>query len=240
MPEAIPGPLCVVLPTYNEAEGIESIVSAILGQIPSDGRILIVDDSSPDGTGQIADRLAARHDAVSVLHRARKEGLGPAYVAGFRRALDDGAAIVGQMDSDFSHDPEELPKLIAATATADMAIGSRYVSEGAIADWGPGRRSISRFGNVYARAILGAPLRDLTGGFRVIRREVIEAVRPETITARGYAFQIELAWRAMRAGFRLVEVPITFRDRRVGASKMSRAIIAEAVWRVPAMRMRGW
>ncbi len=239
MPEPAPGPLCVVLPTYNEAEGIEAIVDAVLERLPEDGRILIVDDSSPDGTGQIADRLAAEHEPVSVLHRPQKQGLGPAYIAGFRAALDAGAGLVGQMDSDFSHDPAELPKLVAAIETADLAIGSRYVADGHIDDWGPGRLAISRFGNVYARTILRAPVQDLTGGFRVVRRAVLEAVDPESITARGYAFQIELAWRALREGFRVVEVPITFRDRRVGASKMSRRIVAEAVWRVPSMRLRG-
>jgi dolichol-phosphate mannosyltransferase len=229
----------VILPTFNEAETIEDVVSAVLERLPLESRILIVDDSSPDGTGRIADRLAAEEAAVSVLHRGRKEGLGRAYVAGFREALAGGAELVVQMDSDFSHDPADLPRLLEAAATADMVIGSRYVADGAIADWGPGRRAISRFGNVYARAMLGASVQDLTGGYRVLRRAVLESVRPETISARGYAFQIELAWRAMRAGFRLVEVPITFRDRRVGESKMTRSIVAEAVWRVPAMRLRG-
>ncbi len=228
-----------VLPTYNEAETIEAISAAVLSHLPSGARVLIVDDNSPDGTGQIADRLARERTEIEVLHRPVKEGLGPAYAAGFSRALRGGAGLVVQMDSDFSHDPADLPRLLTAARDADLVIGSRYVADGEIADWGPGRRAISRFGNVYAKVILGARVSDLTGGYRVMRPAVIDAVEPATIDARGYAFQIELAWRAIKAGFRIVEVPITFRDRRVGSSKMTRSIVAEAVWRVPAMRLRG-
>lgn len=229
----------VVLPTYNEAETLEGLVRDLLARLPAERRVLVVDDSSPDGTGEIADRLAGELEEVSVLHRGRKQGLGPAYVAGFAAALEGGAQTVVQMDADLSHDPADLPRLLAAAGEADLVLGSRYVPGGRIADWGPGRRAISRWGNVYARALLGAPLRDLTGGYRVLRRELLEAIDFATIPARGYAFQVEVAWRALRAGFRVVEVPITFRDRRVGASKMSRAIVAEAAWRVPLMRLSG-
>lgn len=228
-----------VLPTYNEAETLELLVRELLRLLPAERRVLVVDDASPDGTGAIADRLAAESPDFRVLHRARKEGLGPAYVAGFAEALAGGAELVVQMDSDLSHDPADLPRLLEAVTAADLVLGSRYVAGGRITDWGPGRRAISRCGNVYAQALLGAPVKDLTGGYRVMRRAVLEAVEPATIPARGYAFQIELAWRALRAGFRVVEVPVTFRDRRVGASKMSRSIVAEAAWRVPLMRLRG-
>jgi dolichol-phosphate mannosyltransferase len=233
-----PGGVWVILPTYEEAETIEEIVRAVREKLPANRRVLVVDDASPDGTGAIADRLVAELGDVSVLHRARKEGLGPAYLAGFEAALAGGAALVVQMDADFSHDPEELPRLLAAAERADVVIGSRYVSDGRIGDWGPGRRAVSRWGSRYARVILGVPVHDLTGGFKVFRRVVLESIDLETIDSRGYAFQIELTWRALRHGFRVVEVPITFRDRRVGASKMSRSIVAEAAWRVPAMRLR--
>jgi dolichol-phosphate mannosyltransferase len=228
----------VILPTYNEAENLERIVSAVLEQLPPSRQVLIVDDSSPDGTGEIADRLAAGDDSVAVLHRERKEGLGPAYLAGFRVALDGGAQRIIEMDADFSHDPAYLPDLIAATGHADLAIGSRYIPGGGVTDWGPMRRFISRGGSAYARAALGLPVRDLTGGFKCFRREVLESINLDTIEARGYAFQVETTYRAIRAGFRVVEVPIVFKDRRDGSSKMSKSIIAEAMWRVPAMRFR--
>ena len=175
-----------------------------------------------------------------MLHRERKEGLGPAYLAGFHVALDAGAERVIEMDADFSHDPAYLPALIEATETADLAIGSRYVEGGGVADWGPTRRFISRGGSAYARRALGLPIRDLTGGFKCFRREVLEAIHLETIEARGYAFQVETTYRAIKCGFRVVEVPIVFRDRLVGSSKMSKTIVAEAMWRVPAMRFRRW
>jgi dolichol-phosphate mannosyltransferase len=234
------GETWVVVPTYNEADTIEALVRGVRERLPSARRILVVDDASPDGTGEIVDRLAAELGDVSVLHRTAKSGLGAAYVAGFREALAGGAELVVQMDADLSHDPEELPRLLAAAEKADLVVGSRYVPGGRITDWGPGRRAISRWGSRYARAVLGIPVHDLTGGFKVFRRVVLEAIEPETIDSRGYAFQIELTWRAMRSGFRVVEVPITFRDRRIGASKMTRSIVAEAVWRVPAMRLRAW
>jgi dolichol-phosphate mannosyltransferase len=230
----------VILPTYNEAENLERIAGAVLEHLPASRRVLIVDDNSPDGTGDIADRLAGSDESIAVLHRKRKEGLGPAYLAGFRVALDGGAERIIEMDADFSHDPAFLPKLIEATGDADLAIGSRYVPGGGITDWGPMRRFISRGGSAYARAALGLPIRDLTGGFKCFRRVVLETIDLETIEARGYAFQVEMTYRAIKLGFRVVEVPITFRDRTDGTSKMTKAIVAEAMWRVPAMRFRRW
>lgn len=231
-------PVWLVLPTYNEAENLAVIVPAVLEQLPAERRLLIVDDASPDGTGAIADRLAAEHRDVEVLHRAAKEGLGPAYTAGYAHALSGGAELVAQMDADFSHDPADLPRLIAAAEHADLVLGSRYVDGGGVTDWGPLRRLISRGGSAYARTILGLGVRDLTGGFKVFRRQVLEAIHPETIPSLGYAFQVETTYRAIRAGFRVVEVPIVFRDRRVGQSKMSGAIVFEAARRIPEMRLR--
>jgi dolichol-phosphate mannosyltransferase len=245
MPAAEPStlPVRVVLPTYNEAENLESLSAAILAAAPAGTGILVVDDASPDGTGEIADRLAAADERIEVLHRPVKEGLGPAYVAGFARALAAGAERVVQMDADFSHDPADVPRLIATTTdpggAADLALGSRYVEGGGVSDWGRGRQAISRWGSIYARTWLGLDVRDLTGGFKCFRREVLEAIRIDTVSALGYAFQIETTFRALQAGFTVTEVPIVFRDRRVGESKMSRAIVAEAAWRVPIMRFRG-
>jgi dolichol-phosphate mannosyltransferase len=241
VPEAPPQTqdVWVILPTYNEAENLERIVGAVLEQLPA-GRVLVVDDNSPDGTGEIAERLAGSNDSISVLHRARKEGLGPAYLAGFHVALDAGAQRIIEMDADFSHDPAYLPRLIEAAEDADLVIGSRYVPGGGVTDWGPMRRFISRGGSGYARVALGLPIRDLTGGFKCFRREVLEAINLDTIEARGYAFQVETTYRAIKAGFRVVEIPIVFRDRTDGASKMSKSIVAEAMWRVPAMRFRRW
>ena len=240
MPDAAPGAerSWVILPTYNEAENLERIVGAVLEQLPPSGKVLVVDDSSPDGTGEIANRLARSNESVRVLHRARKEGLGPAYLAGFHVALDAGAQRIIEMDADFSHDPAYLPRLIEATENADLVIGSRYVPGGGVTEWGPMRRFISRGGSAYARMALGLPIRDLTGGFKCFRREVLEAINLDTIEARGYAFQVETTYRAIKAGFRVVEIPIVFSDRRDGTSKMSQAIVAEAIWRVPAMRFR--
>jgi dolichol-phosphate mannosyltransferase len=228
----------VILPTYNEAENLERITGAILEQLPESGQVLVVDDNSPDGTGEIADRLAGGNERIQVLHRRVKEGLGPAYLAGFRVALDAGAERIVEMDADFSHDPAYLPQLIGATERADLAIGSRYVPGGGITHWGPLRRFISRGGSAYARLALGLPIRDLTGGFKCFRRIVLETIDLDTIQARGYAFQVETTYRAIRAGFRVVEVPIVFKDRADGTSKMSKWIVAEAMWRVPAMRFR--
>jgi dolichol-phosphate mannosyltransferase len=228
----------LVIPTYNEAQNIEAIVAAVQPRLPASHRVLIVDDSSPDGTGEIAAGLADAHEAVSVLHRGGRRGLGPAYVAGFREALAGGADLVAQMDADFSHDPADLPRLLAAVAEADLVLGSRYVAGGRVEDWGPGRRAISRWGSAYARASLGVRVRDLTGGFKVFRREVLEAIDLDSLGSLGYAFQVETTYRAIRAGFRVAEIPIVFRDRRVGQSKMSAPIVLEAAWRVPAMRIR--
>ena len=226
------------MPTYDEAANIRPLVEAALAQLPEPRTVLIVDDASPDGTGEIADALAAEHDAVRVLHRPAKEGLGPAYVAGFREALDGGAEVVCQMDADFSHDPADLPRLMAALEHADVALGSRYAPGGGVEQWGPTRRLISRGGSAYARLFLGVPVDDLTGGFKAFRREVLEAIEIETIPSLGYAFQVETTYRAIQAGFRVVEVPILFHDRRVGESKMSGRIVIEAALRVPAMRWR--
>jgi dolichol-phosphate mannosyltransferase len=225
----------VCLPTYNERENLEAMLRALA---PLDVRVLVVDDNSPDGTGQIADRLAAELGFVSVLHRPEKEGLGPAYLAGFRRALADGAEYVLEMDCDFSHDPADVPRLIATCVQgADLALGSRYVSGGGTENWGFGRRFVSIGGSWYARVLLGVSVRDLTGGFKCYRRAVLERIDLDAVHAKGYAFQIETTYRAIRAGFRVVEVPIRFSDRTAGQSKMSKAIVLEAVTRVPALRL---
>jgi dolichol-phosphate mannosyltransferase len=225
----------VCLPTYNERDNVERMVRT-LGE--HDVRVLVIDDNSPDGTGELADRLAAELDYVDVLHRERKQGLGPAYLDGFRRALAEGAELILEMDCDFSHDPADVPRLIAAAAEADLVLGSRYVEGGSIENWGPIRRFVSAGGSTYARLLLGVPIRDLTGGFKCFRREVLERIDLDTITAKGYAFQIETTYRALRAGFRVREIPITFVDREHGGSKMSKAIVLEGAWRVPVMRLR--
>jgi dolichol-phosphate mannosyltransferase len=229
----------LILPTYNEAENIGPFVAAVLENLPANARVLIVDDSSPDGTGEIADRMAAEHEAVGVLHRPLREGLGPAYIAGFREALAGGAELILEMDSDFSHEPAHLPSLLEAIEGADLAIGSRYVRGGGVGDWGAMRRAISRGGSAYSRLVLGVEVKDMTGGFKCFRREVLEAIDLDAIRSKGYAFQVELTYRVVQKGFRVVEVPIVFRDRRVGSSKMSRAIVAEAIWRVPLLRFGG-
>ena len=226
---------CVVIPTYDERENLPQIVPAVLAQSPLLD-VLVVDDDSPDGTGRIADELAAREPRVRVLHRARKQGLGPAYLAGVDLALGAGYGRVLEMDADFSHDPAALPSLLAVSRDADLVLGSRYVRGGGTVHWGLGRRLLSHGGNLYARAVLGAGIRDLTGGFKCFRREVLERIDLGSVTTTGYAFQIELTWRALRAGFRVVEVPIVFTDRRVGRSKMTRAIVLEALWKVWAIR----
>ncbi len=229
----------LVLPTYNEADNLETLVTAALEAMPEGSRVLVVDDASPDGTGEIADRLAAGNDAVRVLHRPGKEGLGPAYVAGYRHALEAGASLVAQMDADFSHDPADLPRLFEAAEKADLVLGSRYVEGGGVSEWGALRQAVSRGGSSYARAALGIDIQDLTGGFKVFHPEVLEAIDLASLASVGYAFQVETTYRALRRGFRVVEVPITFRDRRVGQSKMSKRIVLEAAWRVPAMRIKG-
>jgi dolichol-phosphate mannosyltransferase len=229
----------LVIPTYNEAANVEAIVTAALERLPASRRLLVVDDSSPDGTAQIADRLATERDDVAVLHRPAKRGIGPAYVAGFREALAGGADLIAHMDADFSHDPADLPRLLEAAADADLVLGSRYVEGGGVAEWGPRRRAISRWGSAYARTMLGVGIRDLTGGFKVFRRRTLEAMDLGSLASVGYAFQVETTYRAIRAGFKVVEVPIVFRDRRVGQSKMTGSVVLEAAWRVPAMRLRG-
>lgn len=236
----------LILPTFDEAENVEAIVGAaqqVLREAAPEGfRILVVDDDSPDGTGRIADRLAAQHPhEVEVLHRTTREGLGPAYLAGFRHALDRGAGFVFEMDADFSHDPADLARLLAAVrdGAADVALGSRYVQGGRVADWGLLRRFVSRGGSLYAQLILGLRVRDLTGGFKCFKAEVLEAIDLPTVRAQGYAFQVELTNRAVRSGFRVVELPITFRDRLHGRSKMSPRIAIEAMFLVPKLRRRG-
>ena len=231
----------LILPTYNEQENVEAIVTAIAAELdriaPADYRILVVDDSSPDGTGEIADRLAAESDHIEVLHRRQKDGLGRAYIAGFERALDGGAELVMEMDADFSHDPAHLEALIGAAEEADLVLGSRYVPGGAVRNWGLVRRLISRGGGIYARLILGVEVQDLTGGFKCIRRSVLEAIDLPSVRAEGYMFQIEVTYRAIVAGFEVVEVPITFSDRAAGTSKMSGRIALEAMLAVPRLRV---
>jgi dolichol-phosphate mannosyltransferase len=227
------------LPTYNERENLEPMIAALGGVLDTTrDRVLVVDDGSPDGTGDIADRLASELTWVSVLHRETKEGLGPAYVAGFRRALADGAELVLEMDCDFSHDPADVPRLIAAAADADLVLGSRYAPGGGTANWGLLRRVVSRGGCLYAQVVLGMRVRDLTGGFKCFRRGALEAIDLDALSAQGYAFQIETTYRVKRAGLRVHEIPITFVERRAGASKMTGAIVAEAIWRVPLLRLR--
>jgi dolichol-phosphate mannosyltransferase len=231
----------LVLPTYNEAENIEPIVQALLPRLAEaapEHTLLVVDDSSPDGTGAIADRLARENGAVEVLHRAGKEGLGRAYLAGFARALDEGAELVMEMDADFSHDPADVPRLIEAAGDADLVLGSRYVDGGGVIGWEWHRRVLSRGGCWYARTVLGVPVRDLTGGFKCFRRQVLETLDLADVQADGYGFQIEMTYRTLRAGFRVKEIPIMFHERRAGASKMDRAIALEAVRKVPALRAR--
>jgi dolichol-phosphate mannosyltransferase len=226
----------VCLPTYNELENLQPMLHALRDVLPDGGRVLVIDDSSPDGTGELADRLAAELGFVEVLHRPRKEGLGPAYVAGFRRALAGDAELVVQMDCDFSHSPADVPRLIAAATNADLALGSRYVAGGSVRNWGPFRRTLSRGASLYTRALL-MPIRDPTGGFKCFHRRVLEAIDLDAVSSRGYAFQIETTYRALRAGFTVVEIPISFADREHGGSKMSRAIVLEAAWKVPALRL---
>lgn len=228
-------PALVCLPTYDEAENVGPIVEAILAATP-EADVLVIDDDSPDGTGRLADEIAAREPRVQVLHRPGKEGLGKAYLAGFAWALRRGYSLVLEMDADFSHDPKYLPAMLAKAREADLVLGSRNVPGGGTVNWGLGRRLLSRGGSLYARLILGLPVRDLTGGFKCFRREVLEAIDLPTVECSGYAFQIELTYRAVRKGFRVAEIPIVFVDRRVGQSKMSRRIVVEAVRKVWSIR----
>jgi dolichol-phosphate mannosyltransferase len=228
----------ICLPTYNERENLEPMLRALGGVLPEDARVLVVDDSSPDGTGQLADELAAELPFVEVLHRPRKEGLGPAYLAAFRQALAGGADLILEMDCDFSHDPQDVPRLLTAAENADLVLGSRYVDGGGVENWGALRRFVSAGGSLYARVLLGVGIRDLTGGFKCFRRAVLEAIDLDAVTSTGYAFQIEMTYRAVRRGFRVAEIPITFADREAGSSKMSKTIFLEAVWKVPVLRAR--
>ena len=235
----MPGPAWIVLPTYREADNLAPMAHALRAVLPADARILVVDDASPDGTGAIADRLAAADARLAVLHRPGKAGLGPAYLAGFAHALAHGAGTVVEMDCDFSHDPAAVPALLAALADgADVALGSRYVPGGRVENWSAWRRAVSRGGCLYAQAVLRVPVRDLTGGFKAFRAEALHAIDYGTARAKGYAFQVELTYRALRAGLRVAELPIVFRERREGESKMSGAIALEAAWRVPALRLQ--
>jgi dolichol-phosphate mannosyltransferase len=225
----------ICLPTYDERENLGPIVAAIHGVV-AEVDVLVIDDGSPDGTGELADEIAARDGRVKVLHRARKEGLGKAYLAGFAWALERGYELVLEMDADFSHDPRYLPELLAKARQADLVLGSRYVPGGGTVNWGLGRKLISRGGSLYARTILGVGVRDLTGGFKCFRRAVLEGIDLGSVECSGYAFQIELTFRALQKGFTVAEVPIVFSDRRVGHSKMSRRIVLEAMRKVWAMR----
>jgi dolichol-phosphate mannosyltransferase len=225
------GRVLVVIPTYNEAETLEPVVARLRASVP-EADVLVVDDGSPDGTGQIADRLVAADPAVHVLHRTQKAGLGAAYIAGFRWALAEGYDVVVEMDSDGSHAPEELPRLLTALREADLVIGSRWVPGGQIRNWPLYRQVISIGGSTYARVLLRFPVRDSTSGYRAFRRQVLEELKLDEVASQGYCFQIDLAWKTWRSGFRVREVPITFTEREVGRSKMSRAIVIEALWRV--------
>jgi dolichol-phosphate mannosyltransferase len=237
----MPASLWVFLPTYNEVGNLEKVVratsEALERAVPADWRLLVVDDASPDGTGALADKLSEEIPEVEVLHRTAKDGLGKAYLAGFQYAIERDAEFVIVMDADFSHDPNHLAALIDAAQTSDLVLGSRYVEGGEIMDWPRLRRFLSRFGSIYARAILGVRINDLTSGFRCVRRQVLQTIEPSTLRAQGYVFNIELTYRALLAGFKVTEVPITFRDREAGQSKMSLPIAFEALMLVPRLRL---
>lgn len=232
----------IVLPTYNERDNLERVVEAIgaeRARTPFPGDVLVVDDASPDGTGELAGELAARHDWVHVLHRPGKRGLGLAYVHGFRWALERDYTHIIEMDADLSHPPEAVPRLLDAAADADLVLGSRYVPGGGVVGWPAHRRLISRGGSLYARTLLGVSVRDLTGGFKCFHRRVLENTDLDSVHGQGYVFQVELTYRTLRMGGRVREVPITFCDRTAGTSKMTLGIVSEAVWKVPALRLRG-
>jgi dolichol-phosphate mannosyltransferase len=235
-----PGPVWIVVPTYDERPNIAPLVEAVHSALEAaapEHLVLVVDDNSPDGTGDVADRIAETDARVRVLHRPEKRGLGRAYLAGFRLALDEGAALVIEMDADFSHDPAYLPEMIEAARGADLVLGSRYVPGGQVHNWGKVRRLVSRGGCLYASTVLDVDVRDLTGGFKCFRREVLETLDLATVRSEGYAFQVELTYRALQTGFRVAEVPITFTERRRGKSKMSRRIMLEAISMVPRLRL---
>ena len=229
--------ILIIVPTYNERDNLAPLVKAVLDTMPA-ADLLVVDDGSPDGTGQLADELASADPRVTVLHRGSKQGLGTAYLAGFQHGLSRSYEYFVEMDADFSHDPRHLPALVgAARARADLALGSRYVPHGGTINWGLVRRAVSRGGNIYARTVLGVAIQDLTGGFKCFRRRVLESLDLQSVRSEGYSFQIEMTFRALQKGFLVQEVPIVFTDRRVGRSKMSRAIVAEAVWMVWRLRL---
>jgi len=227
------GKVLVIIPTYNEAENVKPIVQRVRASVP-DADVLIADDNSPDGTGKLADELAAVDDHVHVLHRHGKEGLGAAYLAGFQWGIDQDYGVLVEMDADGSHQPEELPRLLTALKSADLVLGSRWIAGGRVVNWPKSREFLSRGGSTYSRLLLDVPLRDVTGGYRAFRRETLEGLGMSNVASAGYCFQVDLAWRAIKAGFHVVEVPITFVERERGDSKMSRAIVAEALWRVTA------
>jgi dolichol-phosphate mannosyltransferase len=232
--------VAVCVPTFDEAENVEALLDALLGVFDEtgiDGRILVIDDSSPDGTADIVEARSRDEPRVAVLRRARKEGLGLAYRDGFRRVLDDGAEVVVQMDCDFSHDPAAIPSLLAALDDADLVLGSRYIEGGGVEGWPLLRRAISKGGSWYARTVLGISVRDLTGGFKAFRAEVLDYLLGRSIDARGYGFQIQMTYEAILAGYRVREVPIVFRDRVRGTSKMSVAVVTEAATMVPRLRL---
>jgi dolichol-phosphate mannosyltransferase len=225
------GRILVIIPTFQERENLPSIVGRLRASVP-EAHVLVADDNSPDGTGKVADELAFNDDQVHVLHRAAKEGLGAAYVAGFEWALDAGYDVIVEMDADGSHQPEQLPRLLDALESADVVLGSRWVAGGEVSNWPKSREFLSRGGNMYTRVVLGLPLRDATGGYRAYRAKVLRAFDLTTVRSQGYCFQVDLAWRSWQRGYRVVEVPITFVERVLGASKMSRRIVFEALWRV--------
>ncbi|MHB8859261.1 MAG: polyprenol monophosphomannose synthase [Thermoleophilia bacterium] len=235
-----PVPFTVVLPTYNERENLERFVERVEEVFAAhelDGRIIVVDDNSPDGTGQIADTLAERYPNLSVVHRQNKQGIGPAYLAGFRQALSTDTRLIFEMDCDFSHDPANIPAFLKAAEDADLVLGSRYVPGGRVENWGLVRRLISRWGGLYARMVLGVPVNDLTGGNKCFRRQVLESLDLDSVSSQGYGFQIEMTYRTIKKGFRVKEIPITFSDRQRGQSKMSKKIVFEAVLMVWKLRL---
>ncbi|NLU69305.1 polyprenol monophosphomannose synthase [Streptomyces sp. HNM0574] len=232
------GTTLVIIPTYNEADNLKNVVSRLRSAVP-DAHVLVADDNSPDGTGKLADELAARDDSVHVLHRTAKEGLGAAYLAGFRWGIARDYGVLVEMDADGSHQPEELHRLLTALKGADLVLGSRWIAGGRVVNWPRTRELLSRGGSTYSRLLLDVPLRDVTGGFRAFRRETLEGLGMEDVASQGYCFQVDLAHRAVRAGYRVVEVPITFVERERGNSKMSRDIVAEALWRVTAWGVEG-
>jgi dolichol-phosphate mannosyltransferase len=232
------GTVLVIIPTYNEVDNIAPVVARVRASVPG-AHVLVADDNSPDGTGKAADEIASADPQVHVLHRRGKEGLGAAYLAGFRWGIEAGYGVLVEMDADGSHQPEELPRLLTALAGADLVLGSRWVPGGRVVNWPRHRKFLSRGGSTYSRLLLDVPIRDVTGGYRAFRRETLEGLGLDDVASQGYCFQVDMAHRAVREGYRVVEVPITFVERERGDSKMSRDIVAEALWRVTAWGLRG-